>query len=86
MEQDNESTVEVYKPRTELEGNIIRDILRDNGMEAAFNSNWSSWYDGLFVTSRGAGSIFVLEKDAETAKEIIAGYLDSLKNPEASEE
>ena len=86
MEQDNEPTVEVYKPRTELEGNIVRDILRDSGIEAGFNSNWSSWYDGLFVTSRGPGSIFVLEKDAETAKEIIADYLDSLKNPEAPEE
>ena len=86
MEQDNEPTVEVYEPRTELEGNIVRDILRDSGIEAGFNSNWCSWYDGLFVTTRGPGSIFVLEKDAQEAKKIIREYLDSLKNVEPSEE
>lgn len=83
MENINEDTVEIYKPKSELEANIIRDILKQDDIESGFKSNWSSWYDGIFVTAMGLGSIFVFKKDAARAKKLIEEYFESLKdNPD----
>ena len=80
MEHPHDETVEVYKPGSELEANIIRDVLKQNEIEAGFRSNWSSWYDGIFVTAMGPGSIFVFKKDADRAKELIEDYRHSLQD------
>ena len=87
MENVNEETVEIYKPKNELEANIIRDILKQDDIESGFKSNWSSWYDGIFVSSMGWGSIFVFKKDADRAKKLLEEYFESLKdNPDFDDE
>jgi hypothetical protein len=81
MHNQDEETVEVHRPVTEIEANIIRDILFQQGIDAGFNPNISSWFDGLFSLSMpgGVGRIFVLKKDAERAKTVISDYLAAVK-------
>jgi len=79
MDNREEETVEIHRPKSEIEANIIRDVLKQQGIESGFMSNWSSWLDGVFVTVKGIGSIFVFKKDADMAKAIISEYLTSIK-------
>jgi hypothetical protein len=80
-------TVEVYRPKSELEATIIRDILEQQGIDAGYTSNWSAWIDGVFTLAGGAGGIYVFKGEVERAKSIIADYLSTIEEgPDTTED
>ena len=83
MDNQKEETVEIHRPKSEIEANIIRDILKQEGIDSGFDSDISSWFDGLFSLSmpEGIGRIFVFKEDADQAKAVISDYLTAIKEP-----
>ena len=49
---------------------MLRDALDKEGLEYTIKEYKDTAYDGLFVLQKGYASLFVREKDEETAKSI----------------
>jgi hypothetical protein len=54
-----------------FEMDMLKDALDKEGLEYSIKEYKDTAYDGLFVLQKGYASLFVREKDEETAKSIV---------------
>jgi len=64
-------------PENEVEANVIKSILEEQGICAEIKSFHDTAYDGLFQSQYGWGLILVSEKDFSKAKKIIQEWRDA---------
>ncbi len=89
-EQDrSEKLVQVHHAHNEWEGNIVVGYLRDNGVEATLRTPPVmppvDYYE-LFNHNETIDGIFVLEHEAECARELIAQFLAARPDEQSIEE
>lgn len=61
----------LLQPENEVEANVIKSLLDENGINAEINSYHDTAYDGLYQAQYGWGVIRVAEEDFEKAKQIV---------------
>lgn len=61
----------LLKPASEPEANVIKSILKKNGIHAEIQSYHDTAYDGLFQMQYGWGVLRVPEKDFAEAEKIV---------------
>ena len=61
---------DLIKPENATEADVIKKILKENGIEAEIRSFHDTAYDGLFQFQKGWGVIKVSEADYPEAKRI----------------
>jgi len=54
-----------------FEMDMLKDALDKEGLEYTIKEYKDTAYDGLFVLQKGYASLFVRDKDEETAKSIV---------------
>ena len=62
---------DLIKPENAAEANVIKMILKENGIDAEIKSFHDTAYDGLFQSQYGWGVIRVSEKDFPEAQRIV---------------
>ncbi|NQU12023.1 hypothetical protein HQ590_14610 [bacterium] len=86
---DREDLVEVHQARDEWEGNLLVGYLRDNGIDATYRAAPSlPPLDAVERLSgrRQVGGLFVLEHDADGARNLIAEFLAAVTDEDLLEE
>ena len=75
--KENESTVKILTLEKEHEAlfPLLKKAFEEADIAMHFNSKLDSAYDGIFVTQKGLGDIYVFEKDKERAMEILTDIL-----------
>jgi hypothetical protein len=75
--KENENTVKILTLEKEHEAilPLLKKAFEDADIAMHFHSKLDSAYDGIFVTQKGLGDIFVFEKDRERAAEILTDIL-----------
>ena len=75
--KENENTVKILTLEKEHEAilPLLRKAFEDADIAMHFNSKLDRAYDGIFVTQKGLGDIYVFEKDKERAEEILTDIL-----------
>ena len=61
----------LLKPANEPEANVIKSILKENGIHAEIQSYHDTAYDGIFQTQYGWGVLRVPEEDFARAEKIV---------------
>jgi hypothetical protein len=59
------------KPENEVEANVIKSVLEEQGIYAEIKSFHDTAYDGLFQSQYGWGVIRVSDADFTEAKKIV---------------
>ena len=82
--RENEKTIKIFTLERAHEAllPLIRESFASENIELHFQSKLDTAYDGIFVTQKGFGDIFVFESDRERAEEILH---DILQDFEASD-
>jgi hypothetical protein len=82
-----EKLIEVHKARDPWQGHLLIGYLQDNGVEAAFQglSAIPLVADELLETNDNVAGIYVLEHDAERARELISEFLSAENIEDASD-
>ena len=75
---ENEETVKIFTLEREHESLVplIREAFSEAGIAIHFQSKFDTAYDGIFVTQKGLGDIFVFRKDRDKAEEILRDILN----------
>jgi hypothetical protein len=70
---DNEKTVKILTLEKEHEAilPLIAKAFEEADIAMNFNSKFDRAYDGIFITQKGLGDIYVFERDKERAIEIL---------------
>jgi hypothetical protein len=89
MSEQSEQLVQVHHARDEWEGNIVVGYLRDNGVEATLQTPPSM--APLDVVEDLSGSdkvngIFVLEHEAQHARDLLKEFLNTVTDEQVLEE
>ena len=74
-----EKTSAVYEVESELEGQIIEDLLQEAGIPAMVSPIHDTAFDGIETSAKGWGRVIVLVEDREAAEALIQEYLASLQ-------
>ena len=74
-----EKTCVVHEVESELEGQIIEDLLKQAGIAAMVSTTHDSAFDGMETTAKGWGKVIVLAEDREAALKVINDYLAKVK-------
>ena len=61
----------LMKPENEAEANVIKSVLKEQGIYAEIKSFHDTAYDGLFQSQYGWGLIRVSEEDFAEAQRIV---------------
>jgi type III secretory pathway lipoprotein EscJ len=61
----------LMKPENEVEANVIKSVLEEQGIYAEIKSFHDTAYDGLFQSQYGWGVIRVSDADFTEAKKIV---------------
>ncbi|MCK4860075.1 MAG: DUF2007 domain-containing protein [Candidatus Omnitrophica bacterium] len=70
-----------YKPENEFLALSLKALLEKENIFVLLRSEQIPWYDGIMTTAKGYwGKIFVYEKDASKAGELIKGFLTDKDN------
>lgn len=77
--------IAVYRFSDELEGQILVDLLQEQGIEATIHSWRDTAYDGLRLHMAATGEILVGDEHEEKARRIITEYHESLPTPVTSD-
>lgn len=79
---DNSEVVHLCTVNNETEAVLMCDLLKQAGIEASYRSPWvSRYYIGVTIDQAFTwGEIMVLDKDYDTAKEIVDEYLKDIDN------
>ena len=77
--RENEQTVKIFTLEREHEAllPLIQESFADENIELRFHSKLDTAYDGIFVTQKGFGDIYVFQKDKDKALEILNDILNS---------
>ena len=76
---NNTSPIKIYRPKNEVEANLILALLKENNIEALLLRDWPECTHATFTIDWGPGGIEVNSEDAEMAKAVISDYLSSIK-------
>ncbi len=77
VHEDKENLVPVYKALTEVQGEMIRSLLKAEGIEAELYPTWGKGTE-MFAGAVGRwGNVVVLEHEAERAEAIIQAFLQA---------
>ena len=70
---DNEETVKIFTLEREHESLVplIREAFAAADISMHFQSKFDTAYDGIFISQKGLGDIFVFKKDRARAEEIL---------------
>ena len=68
----NGKTVKVGNLSNQFEADVLRDILREQGIVAIFRPYEDMAYGDLFVSGKGWGGLWVPPEHLEQAKQILA--------------
>jgi hypothetical protein len=81
---ENEVTIKLFTLEREHESLIplINESFAEAGISMHFHSKFDTAYDGIFITQKGLGDIYVFEKDREKAEKILKDIL----KPEQSDQ
>ena len=76
---ENEETVKIFTLEKEHESLVplIREAFAKADISMHFQSKLDTAYDGIFVTQKGLGDIFVFERDREKALALLNAILKS---------
>jgi ABC-type Fe3+-hydroxamate transport system substrate-binding protein len=83
MGKEEERTCVVHTVDSDLEGQIIEDLLQEAGVPAMISPNRDAAFDGYAESQKGWGSVIVLAEDRDEAEKIIEEYLASLEEEKA---
>lgn len=61
----------LMKPENEVEANVIKSVLEEQGIYAEIKSFHDTAYDGLFQSQYGWGVILVSDADLTEAQKIV---------------
>lgn len=67
--------VKIHALANEVEGIAIKAILEDAGIPCIIKDFSDLAYDGIYISQKGWGEIYVFEKDIDTAKELVQEFL-----------
>ena len=67
----NEKWKKIHIIESIFEMDMIKDALEKEDLEYNIKEHKDTAYDGLFVLQKGYASLFVRDKDEETAKSIV---------------
>jgi len=70
-----ENLISIYTPDNIVELTRIKSILDEHNIPVMVQSFNDSAYDGIYTLQKGMAKIWVYEKDAQYAKEIIKDCL-----------
>ena len=65
---------DLIKPENATEADVIKKVLKDNGVSAEIKSFYDTAYDGLFQSQYGWGVIRVSDEDYPEAKRIVEDW------------
>ena len=84
--KENEDTVKILTLEREHEAALplIRKAFEDANIDMHFSSKFDTAYDGIFVTQKGLGDIYVFQKDKERAEEILNDILPDYESDPAN--
>ena len=76
---ENEQTIKIFTLEREHEAllPLIQESFAEENIEIRFHSKLDTAYDGIFVTQKGFGDIYVFQKDRDRALEILNDILSS---------
>jgi len=81
----SEKTVKICTAKDLVELTIVREALKEAGIDCLEVPSVDTAYDDIFVPARGYADIYVFESDRQTALEIIYS-LERKKKEEPEEE
>jgi hypothetical protein len=83
----NEKTVKLCTAKDLVELTLIREALKEVGIDCLEMPYVCGAYDDIFVPAKGYADIYVLESDRQTAFEVIASLeQEKMDEPEEEEE
>lgn len=85
--RENEKTIKIFTLEREHEAllPLIQESFAEENIVLRFQSKLDTAYDGIFVTQKGFGDIYVFEKDRDRAVAILNDILSSSHSNEADE-
>lgn len=82
----NEKTVKLCTARDLVEYEMVKDALKEAGLDCMEVLHTDSALDGIYVPSKGYADIHVFESDREKACEILASIRQEAKEKETEDE
>ena len=82
----NEKTVKICTAKDLVELTLIRETLKEDGIDCLEMPYVCGAYDDIFVPAKGYADIYVLESDRQTALEVIASLEQEKKDAPKGEE
>jgi len=75
--KENEDTVKILTLEKEHETTLplIRKAFEDANIAMHFHSKFDTAYDGIFISQKGLGDIYVFNKDRKRAEDILNDIL-----------
>lgn len=85
LDENEQPLVPVHVCWNDEEGNVILSVLRDGGIEGRLNSEVPHSVLPIETGELGKVQVLVREREAETAKEVIAEHLEKDSEPPPNE-
>jgi hypothetical protein len=73
------SLAKVFTLDNRVQGDYLVGILEEEGIPAFWQSDRDTAFDGIYIPSRGFGSIITLEEDAHRARTIIEAVVETIQ-------
>jgi hypothetical protein len=77
-DDSHEHFVKVHTVENRFEADQIGEVLKQEGIRFWIKSYMDTAYDGIYVTSKGWGAVWVVAEREDEARSIIDDYLKSL--------
>ena len=85
--RENDETVKIFTLEREHEAllPLIRESFANENIEMHFHSKLDTAYDGIFVTQKGFGDVYVFESDRIQAEQILRDILQDYSEEDSEE-